>query len=507
MPERDSLEALEAELRRDRGRVRRRGRADRAGERPECTPAARGGARPSVGGEGGRGASRRAPRECGSHARGARGLLADLAATAAASEANDSSSAPTTSGLRRQNERRGGGGGERIPGPGGRGSLARSRGQGGGASGRPRRGAGASRCRAAGRACRRARHARRRRRDRRRLREGLRGSGGRCARHGRGGRDGRRPRRVAPPATTPACTVACWRQAGRAARAGPSRCRRPRRPSPCVTRVRSGVRGVDAVLDELLAGVLLRRGGLEEALRLAEDLPGYTIVTTGRRSPLGSGLAHRAGTLGSDEGRPRNSPPRRQSAAPTRTDGGGRSEKRSKVASPAPDRRVPKLRAGSTTPPPRWPRRSRPGRSRRSVSSRLRLSGATCRRHTRPPWGARGHRSGARAARSRARESRGRRARGARSRRGGDPRPDRSRRTGPVPRRARGGAGMRAAGLEERATLLTTRRDEVERAPRRPRPGQGRSRSEAGGPRGGSCGARAPCRRARPPRWRAGGGG
>ncbi len=54
----------------------------------------------------------------------------------------------------------------------------------------------------------------------------------------------------------------------------------PPEAEPLRHRVRSGVRGVDAVLDELLAGVLLCRGGLEEALRLAEDLPGYTIVTT-----------------------------------------------------------------------------------------------------------------------------------------------------------------------------------------------------------------------------------
>ena len=45
-------------------------------------------------------------------------------------------------------------------------------------------------------------------------------------------------------------------------------------------RVRSGVRGVDAVLDQLLAGVLLCRDGLIEALRIAEALPNNTIVTT-----------------------------------------------------------------------------------------------------------------------------------------------------------------------------------------------------------------------------------
>jgi len=44
-------------------------------------------------------------------------------------------------------------------------------------------------------------------------------------------------------------------------------------------RVRSPERRVGAVLDQLLAGVLLCRGGLMEALGLAEELPGSTIVT------------------------------------------------------------------------------------------------------------------------------------------------------------------------------------------------------------------------------------
>jgi chromosome segregation protein len=44
-------------------------------------------------------------------------------------------------------------------------------------------------------------------------------------------------------------------------------------------RVRSQAPGVSAVLDRLLAGVWLCRGGLVEALRLAEELPGSTIVT------------------------------------------------------------------------------------------------------------------------------------------------------------------------------------------------------------------------------------
>jgi chromosome segregation protein len=45
-------------------------------------------------------------------------------------------------------------------------------------------------------------------------------------------------------------------------------------------RVRSDESGVSAVLDQLLAGVLLCRDGLSSALRLAEELPGNTIVTT-----------------------------------------------------------------------------------------------------------------------------------------------------------------------------------------------------------------------------------
>ncbi len=45
-------------------------------------------------------------------------------------------------------------------------------------------------------------------------------------------------------------------------------------------RVRSEVGGVGPVLDQLLADVLLCRGGLVEALRLAEELPSRTIVTT-----------------------------------------------------------------------------------------------------------------------------------------------------------------------------------------------------------------------------------
>jgi chromosome segregation protein len=44
-------------------------------------------------------------------------------------------------------------------------------------------------------------------------------------------------------------------------------------------RVRSHERAVAAVLDQLLGGVLLCRGGLVDALGLAEELPGNTIVT------------------------------------------------------------------------------------------------------------------------------------------------------------------------------------------------------------------------------------
>jgi chromosome segregation protein len=44
-------------------------------------------------------------------------------------------------------------------------------------------------------------------------------------------------------------------------------------------RVRTEVRDVGALLDQLLGGVLLCRGGLSEALRLAEELPDSTIVT------------------------------------------------------------------------------------------------------------------------------------------------------------------------------------------------------------------------------------
>ena len=44
-------------------------------------------------------------------------------------------------------------------------------------------------------------------------------------------------------------------------------------------RVGSQAQGVSDVLDQLLAGVLLCRGGLAEALRLAEELPSNTIVT------------------------------------------------------------------------------------------------------------------------------------------------------------------------------------------------------------------------------------
>ncbi|MGA2529848.1 MAG: chromosome segregation protein SMC [Acidimicrobiales bacterium] len=45
-------------------------------------------------------------------------------------------------------------------------------------------------------------------------------------------------------------------------------------------RVRSSASELGAVLDQLLEGVLLVRGGLSEALRLAEELPAWTIVTT-----------------------------------------------------------------------------------------------------------------------------------------------------------------------------------------------------------------------------------
>ncbi len=63
---------------------------------------------------------------------------------------------------------------------------------------------------------------------------------------------------------------------------------RPPMPASCAEgaellrdRVRSDSAGVSAVLDTLLAGgVLLCRGGLVEALRLAEEGPGRTIVTT-----------------------------------------------------------------------------------------------------------------------------------------------------------------------------------------------------------------------------------
>jgi len=45
-------------------------------------------------------------------------------------------------------------------------------------------------------------------------------------------------------------------------------------------RVRSELSGVSDVLDQLLSGVLLCRGELADALRLAEELPGWTIVTS-----------------------------------------------------------------------------------------------------------------------------------------------------------------------------------------------------------------------------------
>jgi chromosome segregation protein len=54
----------------------------------------------------------------------------------------------------------------------------------------------------------------------------------------------------------------------------------PAGSEPMRDRVRSQVPGVESVLDRLLAGVLLCRGGLSDALGLAEDLPGTTIVTT-----------------------------------------------------------------------------------------------------------------------------------------------------------------------------------------------------------------------------------
>ena len=44
-------------------------------------------------------------------------------------------------------------------------------------------------------------------------------------------------------------------------------------------RVRSHERAVAVVLDRLLGGVLLCRGGLVDALELAEEMPGNTIVT------------------------------------------------------------------------------------------------------------------------------------------------------------------------------------------------------------------------------------
>jgi len=58
---------------------------------------------------------------------------------------------------------------------------------------------------------------------------------------------------------------------------------------PLRERVRSEVPGVGGVLDRLLAGVLLCRGGLFEAVRLAEELPDRTIVTIegDRFSPRG----------------------------------------------------------------------------------------------------------------------------------------------------------------------------------------------------------------------------
>ena len=65
-----------------------------------------------------------------------------------------------------------------------------------------------------------------------------------------------------------------------ASRPGPPAAQFAGRAEPLRDRVRSQTRGVSAVLDRLLAGVLLCRGGLVEALALAEELPGHTIVTT-----------------------------------------------------------------------------------------------------------------------------------------------------------------------------------------------------------------------------------
>jgi chromosome segregation protein len=69
----------------------------------------------------------------------------------------------------------------------------------------------------------------------------------------------------------------------------PSRLPAGRITEPLRDRVRSEMPGVEAVLDQLLTGVLLCRGGLTEALQLAEELPGWTVVTSegDRFSPRG----------------------------------------------------------------------------------------------------------------------------------------------------------------------------------------------------------------------------
>ena len=281
----------------------------------------------------------------------------------------------------------------------------------------------------------------------------------------------------------------------------------PPEAEPLRRRVRSGVRGVDAVLDELLAGVLLCRGGLDEALRLAEDLPGYTIVTT-----AGDRLSVRGWRIGaarSGATRAALETVRRDAESALRL-------ARTSAAEAEEDR---KALAGARSASAEAARRfdhagaARAQAQSTQAQSAQRLVALAAERSdvSSAHEAAMGRLAATEAelvlARSRARQSRGRRARGARSRRGGDPRPDRSRRKGPVPRCARGGArdARGGAGGTGDASHDPPRRGRT--APRRPRPGQGRSRSEAGGPRGGSCGARAPGRRARPPRWRAGGGG
>ena len=290
-----------------------------------------------------------------------------------------------------------------------------------------------------------------------------------------------------PPATrcatcaTPACTVACWRQAGRAGRAGPSRCRRPRRPSPCVTAFDQACGASMRCSTSSSPACSCAGAGWRRRSASPRTCP---ATRSSRRQAIASRFG--AGASG-QRARERRGPPSKQSGATPspRSDSHGRrrpKQKRIGRRSPAPDRRVPKL-------PRRFDHAAAAlaqAQSTRAQSAQRLVALAAERSDVSSAHEAAMGRLAATEAELVLREAELARAEGAELEALAVAEEATRARTA-LDERARSLAalgaelGMRAAGLEERATLLTTRRDEVERR----LAGLDRARAEAAAKREG----------------------